>query len=298
MSENKEKRYVTEWSFSFDKLSEQISDFAKSVGVKGEEQVKTDHFEAPLGTAASARVRLDLTVGRSTVTPLADSANLIEADLTYVGEIDFNVGGETEKVVSLSQTRATADWFRNIFGWIGSGQELHWDIGLTPQIPIDLEIHNGVGQCQFDLSTLQLSALHINGGAGEIRATLPAGQYPVRIDSGVGQTNLTIPSGAVIELNMGAGTGEINLDIGADTDVTARIRGGVGAVNVRLAETTAARVEYSPGLGGAHVNSRLYRVKGGDGWNQGGIWQTSDYDTADHKVYIRFDGGVGGLNVR
>lgn len=298
MDENKEKRYVTEWSFSFDKLNEQISEFAKSIGVKGEEEVKSEHYETPVENATSAQVRLDLSVGKTTIRPLTDSANLLEADLTYVGEINFTSSGDTEKVVNLSQVSGPGAWFRGFFGWIGSGQKLSWDVGLTTRLPLDLEIHNGVGQCRFDLGSLQVRTLRVAGGAGEITTALPAGTYTATIESGVGQTNISVPPGAAVDIRIGAGTGEVNLNIAEGADVTAAIKGGVGAVNVRLPQTAGARVEYTAGIGGAHVAPWLTRIKGGDGWNQSGVWQSPDYDTAEQKVYIRFEGGVGGLNIR
>jgi hypothetical protein len=215
-----------------------------------------------------------------------------------VGDVNFTATGDTEKIVNLSQVSGPSEWFRGFFGWIGSGQKLSWDVGLTTRVPLDLEIHNGVGQCRFDLGALQVTTLRVTGGAGEITAALPAGTYTASIDSGVGETNLSVPTGATVDMRIGAGTGEINLDIAEGADVTANIRGGVGAVNVRLPQNAGARVEYTSGIGGAHISSRLSRIKGGEGWNQSGVWQSPDYDTAERKVYIRFEGGVGGLNVR
>jgi hypothetical protein len=298
MSEDKEKRYVTEWSFSFEKLNDQISDFVKSMGMKGEEQIKTGHYTEPVGSATSARVRLDFPVGRSTIKPLVDSDTLIDADLTYVGEISFTASGETEKVVNLSQDHAPADWFRGFFGWIGSGQKLHWDVGLTTRIPLDLEIHNGVGECEFDLGALKVSALRIAGGTGEIHASLPTGQYSAHIDSGVGEMHLDVPPGATIDLQANAGTGEIALDIADGAVVTANVRGGIGEMKVRLPQSAAARIEYRSGIGGANVPSHFTRISSiGDAWNQGGVWQTPNYDTAEHKILIHFEGGIGGLKV-
>ena len=242
MDENKEKRYVTEWSFSFDKLGEQISDFAKSIGMKGEEAINTGRFDAPIAGATSGRVRVDLSVGKANIHPLGDSENLIEADLTYVGEINFTAQGETEKIVNLSQASAVGEWFRGVFGWIGSGQKRHWDVGLTTRIPLDLESHSGVGEGTYDLRDLQVSALRISGGAGEIHATLPKGVYSAKIDCGVGETHLSIPAGAVVDLQASSGTGEVHLDIADGAVVTARVRGGIGEMQVRLPQTAAARV--------------------------------------------------------
>lgn len=296
MDEQKEKRYVTEWSFSFEKLNDQVSEFVKSIGMKGEEQIKTGQFSEPIGSATSARVRLDFPVGKSTIKPL-DNDSLIEADLTYVGEINFTASGDTEKVVNLSQVKATADWFRGIFGWIGSGQKLRWDVGLTSHIPLDLEIHNGVGECEFDLAALKVSALRIAGGTGEIHATLPSGEYSARIDSGVGEMHINVPAGAVVDLQANSGTGEVHLDIADGALVTAHVRGGIGEMRVRLPQNTAARVEYRSGIGGANVSSRLTRVSTSEGWGQNGVWQTEDYETATSKILIKYEGGIGGLKV-
>lgn len=297
MDENNEKRYVTEWSFSFEKLNDQVSDFVKSVGMKGEQEIKTGHFSEPVGSATSAQVRLDFPVGKSTIKSLVNSESLIEADLTYIGEINFTASGDTEKIVNLRQMNAPSDWFSGIFGWIGSGQKLRWDIGLTPNIPLDLEIHNGVGECDFDLQALKVSALRIAGGTGEIHTTLPTGTYSAKIDSGVGEMHINVPVGAVVDLQASSGTGEVHLDIADGALVTAHVRGGIGEMKVRLPQNTAARIEYKSGLGGANVTSRLTRVSSSDGWNQSGVWQTPDYDTADSKILIKYEGGIGGLKV-
>ena len=165
-----------EWSFSFEKLGEQIGDFFKSVGDKDRVEVKSGHFSEPLGVATSARVRVDFSVGESTITSLNTSDNLIEADLTYVGEVELKATGDQEKVVHLSQAAGAAEWFRSAFGWIGSGQRLRWNLALTPKIPLNLDLHAGAGRSNFDLSALQLTALNIASGAGEVVINLPAGQ--------------------------------------------------------------------------------------------------------------------------
>ncbi len=56
MDENKQKNYKVEWSFSFEKLGDQIGDFFKSVGAEGSEEIKHGEFSEPLGGASSARV--------------------------------------------------------------------------------------------------------------------------------------------------------------------------------------------------------------------------------------------------
>ena len=299
-NEQKDKNYTVEWSFSFEKLGDQIADFFKSAGDKDRVEVKSEHLSEPLGTATSARVRVDFSVGESTITPLNTSDNLIEASLTYVGEVELKATGDVEKVVHLGQVAGASEWFRSAFGWIGSGQRLRWDLALTPKIPLNLDLHGGAGRSNFDLSTLQVTALNIASGAGELVLSLPKGEYNTRVSGGVGRTSISVPSGAFIDLNVSSGAGEVNLDINEGAAVNARINGGVGACNIRVPGDAGVRLEARTGLGSINAGARLQRIsgRGGDFWDQGGVWQTSNYDGVDRKILIRFDGGVGALNVR
>jgi hypothetical protein len=300
VDENKEKNYTVEWSFSFEKLGQQIDDFFKSLGDKGDQEIKHGHFSEPLGAATSARVRVDFSVGESTVTALTTSENLLEADLTYVGEVELQATGEQEKVVHLSQSAGAGEWLRSAFGWIGSGQRLRWDIALTPKIPLNLDLHGGAGRSTLDLSGLQLTGLNVGSGAGEFLVKLPGGRYSARYAGGVGRSSISVPSGADVDLNVSSGAGEVNLDISEGAALNARISGGVGQCNVSVPANGAVRLEARTGIGSINAGARLQRVSasGGDFWDKGGVWQTANYEGAERKIVIRFDGGVGALNVR
>ncbi len=300
-NDDKEKQYTVEWSFSFEKLGQQIDDFFRSMGQKGEEEIKHGHFNEPLGGATSARVRLDFSVGESTIAPLNTSENLIEADLTYVGEVELRASGEQEKVVHLSQSAGASEWFRSAFGWFGSGQRLRWDVALTPKIPLNLDVHAGAGRSNFDLSSLQVTALNVASGAGEMVIALPKGEYNARISGGVGRSTIHVPSGATVDLNISSGAGEVNLDIDDGAAVNARISGGVGQTNIHLPSEAGVRLEGRTGIGSINAGPRLMRLSGSGGndfWDKGGVWQTVNFNESARKIVIRFDGGVGALNVR
>src|SRR5690242_12703536 len=120
--ENKTKRdgqYVKEWEFSFEDLNHKITDFVKSISDSSTEALKTDHFNEPLGGTTSARIRLDMPVCEALITTAAPD-QLIEAEITHIGEIKFAVTGEAEKVIHVSQETQPSDWARNMFGWIGT----------------------------------------------------------------------------------------------------------------------------------------------------------------------------------
>ncbi len=299
-NENQEKNYKVEWSFSFEKLGEQIDTFFKGLGSKGEEEIKHGQFSEPLGAATSARVRVDFSVGESTITALNTSENLLEADLTYVGDVQLNATGEVEKVVHLNQAAGAGEWFRSAVGWFGSGQRLRWDVALTPKIPLNLDLHAGAGRSSFDLSGLQVTGLNIASGAGEVILSLPKGQYNARVSGGVGRSSVTVPAGADIDLTVGSGAGEVNLHVDEGAQVKARISGGVGQTNVSVPAGAAVRLEARTGIGSINPGPQFQRVSGSGGefWDNGGVWQTANYEGAERKIVIRFDGGVGALNVR
>ncbi len=301
MTEEKQKNRQVEWSFSFDKLADDIGEFFKSRGMSGEEQIKHAEFSDPLGSTTSARVRLDLSVGETTIKPVADPANLFEAEVTYVGEVEFAATGEGERTITLAQANPGGEWFRNLFGWIGSGQKLRWDIGLSSAVPLELDVHGGVGRCEFDLTTLKPRSIMIAGGTGEITLALPDASEPygATINAGVGRSSISIPGGTSVNLSARIGTGEMNISIGDDADVTARVSGGVGATNLVLPANAAVRIEAKAGLGDINVPKHIPRISGGGGsWERGGVFQTPGYETAARKITIHFDAGIGALNVQ
>ncbi len=110
MDEQKNKRTV-EWSFSFDKLSDQISDFVKSATDGEGAEVKSGHFSTPLDAAASAKVRVDFSVGESVTVmdgpfePLPATISEINADTQKLKVLVSIFGRETPVEVGFDQVK-------------------------------------------------------------------------------------------------------------------------------------------------------------------------------------------------
>jgi hypothetical protein len=280
MGEQKSKQTV-EWSFSFGDVRDSINKTLKDLGADAE--IKTSHFSEPLGAATSARVRLDLATGKMVVRALTEpdgDASLIEADVRHLGEMEFKVSGETDKFVRLGQKNQNITGpLKDFLNTLSNRDELRWEIGLAASIPLDLDIHGGVGVSKLDLSGLQIKHLKMHSGVGEIHLDLPAmpEPYDVEIDGGVGETTVTIAEGAALRM---------------------RASGGVGSVKLRLPETSAARIEVQGGLGGAKLAPRFTRVKAGSDFiSPSGTWETAGFSLASHQIVINFQGGVGELKV-
>lgn len=312
MSQDKQKQYETEWSFSFDKLATNLTDsvgrLLGSIGVTGEDVTKTDSFSEPVGDAVSAKVRLDLSVGAASVTTLPVGAlNLIEADVTYVGEVEFSthIAG-THKVIRLGQTSqgvfgTPGDILNRARGAFEHRTDLRWDVRLSRDVSLELEINTGVTEDTIDLTGLRLSSLKVNSGTGKTHLILPntGANYAVHINSGTGEFSLSIEAGADIDLKFINGVGSGTLTIGEGTALDAEITGGIGSIAVLISDGAAARVKSASGLGNVTVPGYFVKLRGNDDFlGSNGTWETAGFDAAPEKINIDYKGGIGNLTVR
>lgn len=242
---------------------------------------KQERFQEVVGPAQSAQVKVNLSVGSSYVQAGKDPALLFDADVEYLGGMDYVVRGEVDKYIELKQPANTGWVWANPANWSNRLQGMRWDIGLTPDIPLDLDIHCGVGRARLDLSALQTSDLAVYCGLGETDLTLPAGgvPYPARINAGAGDIRIDIPEGAAVHL---------------------KIKGGMGGIRVRTAPGAAVRVTTSGGIGNVKVSPRYAHLQQSSAefeLRRSGVWETANFAASDRQIVIEYDGGIGTIDV-
>lgn len=267
---SKERRTV-EWSLDLERMKVRARQFV-SDAMGGTAETKTASLRASLDSAASAKIGIAFPVGQGNIKALeAQSPKLFEAELTYLGDYDFDVSGAAERVISLRQL---SDLAGDLGAMAGKAQDLRWDIALARNLPIHLSIAAGVGTANIDLSGLRIDALRLETGVGKALVTLPAqGRALVAaIRSGLGQTEVNVPRGAYGELD---------------------IQGGLGSVKVRVSQNIAARVEAKSGLGAIDLPERFVRVTGDENTKTIRVWQTANYADADQTMTINYAGGLG-----
>jgi len=267
------KQYETEWSFSFDKVAEQISNTVNQAvnAFKDDEPVQMMSVSEELRGATSAQVTLGFAAGESIVKALNASDNLLEADITYYGEVEFEVSGEAERVIKLAQTdvrmgRMVKNNKRN---------QVRWEVRLSPDVPISLHITAPIGTSNIDLSELQITELTYKGGVGEHHLNLAQSPTPyhARIDTGVGESHITVPQ---------------------NTSVNLQVRGGIGETIIFVPQEVAIHLTASHGLGEITVPDGLERLSGRGGFvGKTGVWQSAGYADATQKITIHYQGGVG-----
>ncbi|MGM7684738.1 toast rack family protein [Cytobacillus sp. Hm23] len=85
-----------------------------------------------------------------------------------------------------------------------------WDIDLTNEIPISLDIDTGASNTELDLRGLQLKYLDIDSGAGNIILDLSGDwdkSFDVTIDQGVGNTTVYLPTDIGVKISSSIGLG-------------------------------------------------------------------------------------------
>jgi hypothetical protein len=302
----KDKKYETEWSFSFEKLGDTIGKAVRSVtdniSDATQQEVKHDTFSVPLFGTNSAQITIHGSVGYTTIEDLPEtSENLFEAEVAYVGEIEFTSTGDNQKVISLRNKSEKDGFVRRAIGTINNREELYYRIRIHPSIPVALSLHGGVGASEFDLEDLRLSSLTINGGVGGTRIVLAEaeGSYDVRLEGGVGEVKVQAPQQPHVNLTIKGGVGANILHVPSNASLSVNIEGGVGGTSVLAEAGVALHLEGSSGLGGLDVASHLHRMNYQEEMmNRRGVWESDGYSLATRKVDIVYRGGVGGFNLR
>jgi len=239
--------------------------------------VQYDKLREPLDGALSASLEVDFSVGRGSLQALAGGEDLFTADIAHLGKLNYDVSGADTRSIRLSESNLESSFTRP---FDNVGDELYWDIRFSPQVPVDLELHGGVGQTNIDLRGMQPLSLTIDGGVGKVVLVLPAAseRYPVVIDGDVGEIQIEIDDGAQVDLD---------------------ITGGVGEVTINVPSNAAVEIDASISVGNVRVPAGYSMMSGSDEFiGESGVWTSPGLGSGVPEISIQFEGGVGSLRVR
>jgi len=175
--------------------------------------VAAEEIRQALNGATQAEVIIAPAVGTLHVDALRESASLVEG-VIHLGRgervtRDFAI--EDEKASLALRSEGTT--FSPFVGWWGD--ERGWDLGLTPGVPLQLEISLGAGQSDVDLTGLMVSNLDVSMGVGQTRVILPdEGRFQAKIDCAIGQTIVVIPAGLEARIRVDTGLAASQLPAG------------------------------------------------------------------------------------
>lgn len=238
-------------------------------------ELKRETVSETIGETERAVITLDTGRFPTQISSLQGSDNLIEADISFSGDLNFRVSGTTEKEISLSETFSGVFLGNEFLG----GDSRTWRIGLTPEIPLSILLDSGSGSIGLNLDGLQVESLSIDSGSGSVEVGLPVGNTVMAFDleMGSGSVEITIPSGSSTNLTIDGGSGSVVIDVPDDAGIQVTMEDD-GSGSFRLPDG------YS-----------LVR-EGGD---QGeGTWENEAFATDENPTRISIDQGSGNIEIR
>jgi hypothetical protein len=163
-----------------------------------------DHFEAPLGTSRSGRLRF--TNGAHRVTILADPRMRGLCRARFGDQVPMI--GMRRGVVAIRYPGApSCDWLDRRAGCPA-------EVALNARIPWDIEVRGGASRLIADLRELRLGSLGIYGGASRLEVMLPtpSGTLAVTILGGASNVAIRRPEGVAARLRVGGGATLLGFD--------------------------------------------------------------------------------------
>jgi len=217
--------------------------------------------------AEQVRVDIRMVSGELTIDRGAES--LLE------GQFTFNVDEwepETSYTVTDGQGRLTIRQPNTDRLNITGNARNEWDLRLSDDVPMELQLQAGAGRHDVDLAGLQITELDMQLGAGEADITLGDNPELSRVD---------------VEL----GAGSVDIDLSGDwaQDVEVEVQGGVGSTTLRLPADVGVRVDVTRGIGAVDTRG-LSR--------SGDVYVNAAYGESEVTLEITVRAGVGQIDLR
>src|SRR5574340_105106 len=163
-------------------------------------RVGTTAASQPLDGATSAYVRISDPVGRLEVSGGASNDLLLEGTADLVANLtlaqDYNVK-DGHGSLNISVAGSTIGPWATGFG------EPLWQMDLTDNVNLTLNSETAAGSQALDLTGLNIDQLTATVAVGSLDVTLdPQDALEGKLSNPIGQINITVPDGALVELTL------------------------------------------------------------------------------------------------
>lgn len=165
-------------------------------------------FSHPLADVRSARVVFDGSASDVRLKALPDEdAQLVQGTFT-------SNRASLQHEFSLDDGVATLQLDSKQQGWFFLGQnQREWDVALSPEVPLELELDFSAVTVDADLRDLQITKARVEVSAGEGTITLPdAGMATISIDASAASLILVIPAGVEAQITADISASSLDVD--------------------------------------------------------------------------------------
>ncbi len=176
----------------------------------GDHEFEVQEVSLPLEGAAAARVRLHYAAGQLRVHGGAPAGLLVSGRCG--GDVKIESQREGERLEVKLSTKPEVFFTHPQSMW--NIQSREWDLALSEEVPLILEIGSGASDVQLDLTYLRVTELKIETGASATTVQLPAtaGFTRVDVDSGMASVKLHVPEGVAARIHTDGGLAGFNIN--------------------------------------------------------------------------------------
>ncbi len=166
-------------------------------------------YVAPLGDAEALELGMGFAGGSVTLRPASTSSqppSLFSANFDGASPADVihDRRGPDSKIYL-----STGEWSLNLDDGLnitmgGDAQDfpgaVDWDLFVSPDVALDLEISAGASDLYLDLRRLNVKRLVVGAAASDVTIILPeaAGRTEIEIDAAVADVQITVPAGVAV----------------------------------------------------------------------------------------------------
>ncbi len=144
----------------------------------------------PLDGATRARVLLDHGAGTLTVSGQGRPGILLEGRAQGAAAPIIRRDGDVLEVRLRPLSGAEPG------GWLSRAEALTWQLALSPDIPLEVELRTGASRVHADLSAAAVERLTVRTGASDVDLVLPGrGRSATSISAGAAEIRVHVPQG-------------------------------------------------------------------------------------------------------
>ncbi|MGW8179252.1 MAG: hypothetical protein ACWGQW_10900 [bacterium] len=256
-------------------------------GLGGEANFVDFSQSEPAGNEELMRARVELKVGQIEIEPGTPS-NSYDLELHY-NELAFDPMIEFAREDGVAHLAIGLDGEGKSFRGFGENKLF---LRLSPNIPLDLETNNGIGECNLNLTGMKIRSLILESGVGETTLTMlepnPISCETLQISSGVGELELVgLGNLSFEELDFQGGVGGASLDFSGswDTIGEVEIKVGVGGISLLLPRDIGAEIRAS--------KTFMSNIELPNFTKKGNTYYSDNLDRVSKVIKFRVTAGIG-----
>ncbi len=161
-------------------------------------------YSQPLASLRQAKIWISFAAGQLIVGSLpATSPNLVEArSLNRAGIQAVFSAADSQGNLDLSREKGSPE----------INAEANWDVRLTRNIPLSMDIKSSASQTNLNLADLNVTNLAVDANAGNFGLTMPAASGKGVIRANVANVEVSIPEGTAARIKSATKLGAIEVN--------------------------------------------------------------------------------------